>query len=201
MNAGFLTRKVGPLPVWAWAAIGVAGLLAGRWLRNRMTAGQSAASAGASMPATDTSTTPTGTTYPDMGGALSGGGGSVGGGTAPVDYGTAFGAGVQTASDLIGQGVNLATSLSAAGVSPGVSAPGTGSSGGYPPAPYSPPVPSQSALPHSTGVSVAKAAQPFGGVVSVKTGKQGVKITTYASGRVVEKAPGKPAYVAKKGRL
>jgi hypothetical protein len=39
----------------------------------------------------------------------------------------------------------------------------------------------------------------FGGVVGVSRTKSGATLTTYATGRVVEQAPGKTAYVAKAG--
>lgn len=46
----------------------------------------------------------------------------------------------------------------------------------------------------------AAKAPAFGGVVSAKVNsKTGVKTTTYANGRVVTQAPGKTAYVSKKG--
>lgn len=42
-------------------------------------------------------------------------------------------------------------------------------------------------------------AAPFGGVVNVHRGANGVTVTTYASGRTVTQAPGRTAYVSAKG--
>lgn len=66
-------------------------------------------------------------------------------------------------------------------------------------------------MPYSSGgvsptggvsTTAAKAAPKpaFGGIVSTRTNpKTGVKTTTYANGRIVTQAPGKTAYVSKKG--
>lgn len=65
-----LNRKLGPLPLWAWGAIGVAGIVAGLYLKNRLASSTQQSTSNAATP--DTSTA--GTTYPDLGGATSGGG-------------------------------------------------------------------------------------------------------------------------------
>lgn len=79
-----LTRKLGPLPLWAWGAIGVAGIVAGLYLKNRLASSTQQSTSNAATP--DTSTA--GTTYPDLGGATSGGGaGSIPGNNFP-DLGT-----------------------------------------------------------------------------------------------------------------
>lgn len=52
----------------------------------------------------------------------------------------------------------------------------------------------------TAGAAAAGVPIAFGGVADVKTNKQtGVTTTTYANGRIVQQAPGKTAYVAKKG--
>ena len=57
----------------------------------------------------------------------------------------------------------------------------------------------QAAVAKSNALAAAGAAQPYGGVASTVTNKKtGVVTTTYASGRIVQQAPGKTAYVAKK---
>ena len=48
------------------------------------------------------------------------------------------------------------------------------------------------------GMSIATAPVAFGGVTGTKTLANGATLTTYASGRQVEQAPGKSAYVVKK---
>lgn len=51
----------------------------------------------------------------------------------------------------------------------------------------------------TTAGKTAGVAVPFGGVTSVRTLKNGASLTTYASGRQVEQAKGKSAYVVKRG--
>jgi len=58
----------------------------------------------------------------------------------------------------------------------------------------------EAAASRSAALGAAGMGQPFGGVTSTVTNKKtGVTTTTYASGRVVTQAPGKSAYVSKKG--
>lgn len=77
-----LTRKIGPLPLWAWVGIAAAGIVAGIYLRRRI--GQSASSQSSQVPAAGGTGSP-GSSYPDVGGAVSGGG--TGSGIAPVAAG------------------------------------------------------------------------------------------------------------------
>ncbi len=58
----------------------------------------------------------------------------------------------------------------------------------------------QAAAKQSSSLKAAGKAQPFGGVVAThKNAKTGVTTTRYANGRIVTQAPGKSAYVSKKG--
>lgn len=58
----------------------------------------------------------------------------------------------------------------------------------------------EAAVARSAALSSVGVSSPFGGVTNVTTNKKtGVVTTTYGSGRVVQQAPGKTAYVAKKG--
>ena len=56
------------------------------------------------------------------------------------------------------------------------------------------------AVQRSAALNAVGVTAPFGGVKSTTTNKKtGVTTTTYGSGRVVQQAPGKSAYVVKKG--
>lgn len=202
MNLG---KKIGPLPLWAWIGVGIAGIIAGRYLQSRIGAGQSAASAGAAAPDLGTGAAGVGSSYPDFGGAVSSGAAGDGG-IAPAPSGIDPSQYVQDVIAAFGQGqASQGSFLSGFQTAEGFfGSPG----GGYtPPAPVAtgggptgianPPT---APIPSSTTTSLGKAAAPFGGILSTRTTKAGVKITTYRSGRVVEQAPGKTAYIAKKGR-
>lgn len=76
-----LTRKIGPLPLWAWIGIAAAGVVAGIYLRRRLS--QSAGSTSSNVPATTGDTGNVGSNYPNLGGAVSGGGTSSGIAPAP----------------------------------------------------------------------------------------------------------------------
>lgn len=70
--ASTLTRKVGPLPLWAWLAIGAAGLAAGVYLRRRLSSSSSSTALPVSVPDTTGSTGALGTagTSGDSGGGV-----------------------------------------------------------------------------------------------------------------------------------
>lgn len=57
----------------------------------------------------------------------------------------------------------------------------------------------QAAQARTAAGQASGTAVPFGGVVGVTKLKSGATLTTYATGRQVEQAPGKSAYVTKKG--
>lgn len=74
-----LTRKLGPLPTWAWAGIGVGGILVYKWYKDRQAANSSTSSTGTTAAATP-AVAPT-PTYTTGGGGSSGGGSSGGSGS------------------------------------------------------------------------------------------------------------------------
>ena len=78
-RANFFTRKLGPLPVWAWGAIGVGGIGVLYYLHKK----GSSSSSSAAMPATAAQPA-TGT----LGGFDTGGGGATGGGSGGGGLGT-----------------------------------------------------------------------------------------------------------------
>lgn len=196
--AARMTRKVGPLPVWAWAALILA---AGYLIYRRRGTSSSSASQTTAVPVT-----------PDVTGsntgALGSSGSDTGGGSqipAPVDLSGITGELDTLAQQLAAQSAGQASSYQQGGP------PGSTDQGSAAAPASSTPVsayhPSYTATPVSTpnfgAVVAAKdkalgSAAPFGGVTSTRTTATGTKITTYASGRVVEQAPGKTAYVAKR---
>lgn len=198
----FFTKKVGPLPVWAWVATAVGTYLAYRYF--------SGASASTTTPAATDTTGATGTPVDTSG---------LGGGT--VTGSSPDTSGYQPFSDLISQLESQNASLLSAVLDQGGLAGGTtgsssgsgdgggGGGGGGATASKSPYVNggTQKTISASTRnfaeAAVAKTAAgaatgtkvAFGGVVSTKKLKNGATLTTYASGRQVEQAPGKSAYV------
>lgn len=69
---GAITRKVGPLPLWAWAALFLVGFILYRRMRG------SGSGSGTSGPAADTSQTTDNTYVPGFDAAGAGGGGGIG---------------------------------------------------------------------------------------------------------------------------
>ena len=202
----FFTKKVGPLPVWAWVATAVGTYLAYRYF--------SGASASTTTPAATDTTGATGTPVDTSG---------LGGGT--VTGSSPDTSGYQPFSDLISQLESQNASLISA-VLTYEGGLGGGTTGSYPGGMTDtnpPPTTSttsavaskspyvnggtQRTIPASTRnfaqAAVAKTAAgaatgtkvAFGGVVSTKKLTNGATLTTYASGRQVEQAPGKSAYV------
>lgn len=196
-----LTRKVGPLPVWAWLAVS---LVLGYVFYKRSSAGASGlfGSSAANTTAGSSGATPASS---DLGG-LSGGGGTSsdlggGGGASGADVASALGA--QSSSfnaALAGLDADLQAAIagasaneiaayqaSAAGAATGAAPGGGDFNTGTAPQPGT----------HNTPTLTHVPALPFGGLVSSRVTSAGVKINTYRNGRIVEKAPGKTAYVAK----
>lgn len=176
---GALTRKIGPLPFWAWAAIGFAGVY---YWRHRSSA-PAASTVGLTTPAS---------TAAGLGDLGTGSGSSGGGSSSPLDTGSL------TSPDLgtIPFGGTFGASPTAqAGVTP-VSANTN----------YLLPTPASSAnfaaeASAKSAAAIAAGANPrFGGVVATPTLATGAQLTRYASGRTVEQAPGKSAYVTSAGR-
>lgn len=202
----FFTKKVGPLPVWAWVATAV-----GTYLAYRYFSGANASAAQATTPSSTDTTGMTGTPTDTSGSA----GGTVTGSTPDTSGYTAYS---DILSQLEGQNSSLTSALLAgesnyttSGVT-GVGDGGSSSGSGAPASTVTSKSPyisgsTQSTIPVSAKnfaqAAVAKTAAgaatgtkvAFGGVVSTKTLKNGATLTTYASGRQVEQAKGKSAYV------
>lgn len=201
-----LTKKLGPLPVWVWVATAV-----GTYLAYRYFTGANASAAQVTTPSSTDSSGTTGTPT-DTSGLT---GGSVTGSTPDTSGYTAYS---DILSQLEGQNASLTSALlagesnyTASGLSSGGGG-GSSSGSGAPASTVASKSPyisggTQSTIPTSTPnfaqAAVAKTAAgaatgtklAFGGVTSVKTLKNGATLTTYASGRKVEQAKGKSAYV------
>jgi hypothetical protein len=179
---GALTRKLGPLPFWAWAAIGAAGLY---WYRHR-TASGAAATTGAA------STTPLAGSSSGLGGALGDSGSGGGGSSAPADTttpGTTPITGVAGISGVIPDVTGASLTAASTNTPPGYQFPTAASDPNF----------AADAAAKSAAAAAAGAAQRFGGVTGTQTLSSGATLTTYASGREVEQAPGKSAYVVASG--
>lgn len=205
-----LTRKIGPLPLWAWALIV---LVVGYFLYKRFAATGSTQSASVpqntSQPAQDSSgstglaptagsPTDTGQTTSDLVSALGG------------QQASLLAALEQANQDVVGLAQSQISALqqgTTAGPFQTQTQPLVGSQPGGSNAPVmafvSPTVTGSVSTPaaalSATRSSAASSSggQPFGGVVSTTRTKTGTVITKYASGRIVEQAPGKSAYVAR----
>lgn len=207
-----LSRKIGPLPLWAWASLA---LVTGYFLWKRL--GSSATAGSQAQP-------PASTAGPDTGLPATTGtsGDTSGAGSAGVDPSqllSALGAQQSDAFSQLAQALQAQEAQLQEQIAQQLAA--LGSSGGAPtvPPPDQPtvtPQPGGSNAPRITYSRVpasapnfARAAQAqtaafkaagqtpaFGGVTNVRTTSTGTTITTYASGRVVEQAPGRTAYVA-----
>jgi hypothetical protein len=131
-GGSFLTKKFGPLPMWAWAGLAVGGYLIYRMRKASEAASTAASSTTASGTSTPTELTPVqsaGTGYTSGGSGYTGGGGS---GNTPAGY-QYQGPGVGTGS--IGAVPTGATAVtSAASAAPAAPATGYGTStfGGVP---------------------------------------------------------------------
>lgn len=204
-----MTRKIGPLPVWAWAII-VA--VVGYFLYRRFAATGSTQSAsvpqGTAQPATDSSgalglspsagaPADTGQTTSDLVTALGG------------QQASLLAALEQANQDVVGLAQSQISALQAqttAGPFQTQTASMVGSQPGGSNSPVvafaSPTVTGATSTPATTVAKASSAAsssggQPFGGVVSTTKTKTGSILTRYASGRIVEQAPGKTAYVVR----
>ncbi|MGH7189523.1 MAG: hypothetical protein ACRD2H_13900 [Terriglobales bacterium] len=209
-KGGGLGKKVGPFPVWGWGVILLAGIGLALYLRSH--AGTPGATAA---PASTSATTTPAVAGSGAGGDSGGGGSGDGGGgagsagsgtTGTFDIGSAF-------SQLLGENTNLAGTAAAAGTqgqaqsydfassvfsdalsllqtraqTSGAGGPGAGGGGDF-------------EVGGGGGASTPASKQvPFGGILSTRTAPNGTLLTYYRNGRIVEQAPGKSAYVAKKG--
>lgn len=185
---GALTRKIGPLPFWAWALIGGALLY---WYRSR-TASSAAASTAASP--TTLADGGSGSAGGDTGSGSGGGGGS----SPPGDTTTGTGdsgvlPGYSPFPRLVG------TTGAVPSSSPGSSPTAAQSPSFLKPTAAADPNFAADAAARSAAAIAAGVAPRFGGVTSTQTLKSGATLTTFGSGREVEQAPGKSAFVVAAG--
>lgn len=208
--SAFLTRKLGPFPMWVWLTLGT---VVTWYVFKRVGSGNAAAAttqSPVSQPATDTT-------------GLSGGAGTsgdmTGAGVAGVNPSDLLGSlGAQNAAlqssllqsesafeQLASSGYGYQPAGVASNVSPSITSTSTQPGGSnaptfhYTPVSASAPNFAKAAVAQSTAARKTGATSAFGGVTSVtKNAKTGVVVTKYASGRVVEQAPGKTAYVARR---
>jgi hypothetical protein len=203
-----LTKKLGPLPLWAWASIG---LLAGWYLYKRYSASAAltaaqvtpAATAAAATPDTSLGTSasagaPTATdqTTSDLISSLGGENASLISALTQVN---------QNVSDLASSQIAYASTNTSLGAFNTQTQPAVASQPGGSNAPVmqymAPNVVAPQAGPGPAAVTATKSSAAggpvFGGVTGVKTLSNGATLTTYASGRQVEKVQGKSAYVVK----
>jgi hypothetical protein len=205
-----LTRKLGPLPVWAWAGIG---LLAGWYLYRRYTGASgssgaavqsqqvAAATPDTSMGASPSAGSPAGNdqTTSDLISSLGGENASLISAFTQVNSDVAGLAASQIAYAQTNSSMgsfNTQTQPAAAPQPGGSNAPLIYYMAPDAVAPQAnQPAPTQTTTKSSAASSGG--GQPFGGVTGVKTLANGATLTTYASGRQVEKVQGKTAYVVR----
>lgn len=212
-----------------WVVVGgvAVAIIAGLYLRNKLSGQTAATQAAATQPATDTSgssggsgTTDSGaqpqdlTPVSDLANALNGltgilgaNGGILGAGadpfsssfgTSPFTLDTGWSTTTAPGTGFVGNGPGgqTITSEQAPKVSPSITALSL-----YPAQiPASNPNFAAAASGRTIAAHAAGAPQPYGGVTATKKLANGATLTTYASGRQVEQAPGKNAYVTKKGK-
>lgn len=195
-----LTKKLGPLPRWAWLGILLV-LVIVWWYRRRQNAANQVATAGAIPSGQSTNVVPvqSGAGVQDMAGAMSG---QPAANAAPSDQ--LSGEVLQTIgaeNSALVQALSQALAGAYSGGA-GAYATSTGQLAGWNPGgPMQPastvtaPVATTPSTPSATATKVATPAQPFGGIVSKTKLKNGATLTTYASGRQVEQLPGHSPYV------
>jgi hypothetical protein len=211
-----LGRKIGPLPVWAWLLLAaVAGYIVYRRVKSSnqastgplvettpqpVAAGAASATPDTSLGAVPSAGSPsdTGSTTSDLVTALGGQQASL------LDALEARNQDVITLAGMQIQALQTGTALSSTntqtqplvGSQPGGSnAPTT--SYVQPQAVTVPTSPAAAQTATRTSAASTGGGQPFGGVTSVRKLKSGATLTTYASGRQVEQAPGKSPYVVR----
>lgn len=205
-----LKRKLGPLPVWAWALLGAVVVF---WLFSRLRG----TTAGSSAQATQQAQTDNVTPAQAMGNTASTD--TSGNAQATSDVVTALGgenasllASIEAVNqDVLGLAqsqISYLTSQTALSSSTSETQPAVTSQPGGSNAPQIFYVSPQALAPSSSspapGAAAARSSaasttggQPFGGVTSVTKLKNGSTLTTYASGRKVQQVPGKSPYVVK----
>jgi len=206
-----LNAKVGGIPVWVIAVGVVAAIGVGLYIRSRSA---TAATQAAATPASGTDTTggagsaaaspPDLTPVEDLASSINGLTGILGAGIASGGGGIVGGSGL----DLSSLGTDTTVAPTTVAGTNGAVTP-IGAATGAPAvktipyvAPSKLPSPGKGAIATSYNLTPAPAIIPnqnaFGGIVSDTKSAAGVRIIKYASGRVVEQAPGKSAYVAHK---
>ena len=213
-----LTRKLGPAPVWVWGAVVIGLYLAYRYYENNK-ASSTAAAAGDTGTTDSTDTTPADST--SSGGASSTPADNSSGSTPDATDPYAAVDSLLTAllSGGAGAGASGGGGTGGGGSNPGIDIPPAVPFPGTPIAPGSvgetlPAAPTAtgvtSANPPHVGTVAATPAAPeavtgkqitgaaYGGIVSTKKLASGATLTTFATGRQVEQAPGKAPYVVKK---
>jgi len=214
-----LNAKVGGIPIWVIAVGVVAAIGVGLYLRSRSA---TAATEAAATPASGTDTTggagsaaaspPDLTPVEDLASALNGLSGILGAGSAGVLGGSGLdlsGLGTDTtvaAGTTVDTNGNVSPAGGAAVTPVGTQTPAAKpvTSGGTPAS-----IPTGLTPQNLAGATRGSQVQvlpaqiipnqnAFGGIVSDTKNAAGVRIIKYASGRVVEQAPGKSAYVAHK---
>lgn len=174
-----LTKKVGPVPLYFYL-IGVGIVVLYLYYRHRQS--QTASPSQQITGSLGQQTIPSGVVVPTSTGDTTGDttGNSV---TYPTDYATQTD--LQSAIDSIDS--NTASAI--AGITfptPNINITVPNSGNGSP------------SKTTAASKTAAKTAAPFGGIKRTVPGKNGAVITYYNSGRIVEKAPGKSAYVVHK---
>ncbi len=177
------------MPVWGWAALVVGAYLAYTRFRKGANASVNSSPSSTGAAATDS----TGGAGVDSSQAPASGGGGAGDNLSSdlLAAINGLGAGQQAGFDQLASTLNGLQAYD--GYGGGFT--DTGSTGTVgEPGPQGPPGP-----PGAAGPVHPAHAKMFGGVISTRTGKGGVKVTTYANGRITEQAPGRSAYVARQG--
>lgn len=196
-----LTKKLGPLPRWAWLGILIV-VVVFWWYRRRQNSANQVAAAGATPTGQETNVVPvqSGAGTQDMAGAMSG---QPSTNTAPSDQLSSdvlqtIGAENSALVDALGTALQNAYQLGGGAYMTSTGTPPanwTGSTPMQPASTVSAPVATTPSTPSATATKVATPAQPFGGIVSKTKLKNGATLTTYASGRQVEQLPGHSPYV------
>lgn len=191
---GYLTRKVKifgvQVPVWVLFAVGVGGLYL---YRKHQAAASTSTTPGTSTDTSGTAGADFGASGFDSSGAGdSGGGGSSGGAPSSTPTAAPPGGSVVVVPDTTQTpppAPAAPTPAAGTGAAPSFEFPTAASTANF----------AAEASAKSAAAEAAGATPRFGGVSQVETLASGAVETVYASGRVVEQAPGKSAYVVSQG--
>ena len=195
-----LNAKIGGIPVWVIALGVVAAIGVGLYIRNKSA---TAATTAAATPASGTDTT--------------GGAGSAAASPPDLTPVEDLAQSINGLTGILGAGAGIPAGNGSLGASVGTQTTQPATQTTTQPSPAATPVGTNATSPaelknianQKANAAVAQYAgapaiipnqNAFGGIVSDVKNKAGTTVITYASGRVVEQAPGKTAYVAKKGK-